>query len=310
MSSKEKIDYNKLNHSLWSKRRKVSEESSKQIWEIFLKTNKFDKLKMNKTKNEKLNRFSNSIESASEWIKTKFALTVDYLTKNGLIKSYEIKSLNLRNLEDPNKTTDQKLGNIIKELRSWLSDDDKLKLDQNVSEWLLDLAKESESANELWEKIKELESENQNLQSELEATEAANEVAEKTVLSRRSASNNIRIWNAIKKINEDDTLDAETKARKILWQANKYVFWWNKSRRKYFGSIKKMDVRDTYFKVVEHIQKSMSDKKTSSREKVALRYIMRQINTAYKNYIEATTISEDVRKQNMRDVNNALASAA
>lgn len=310
MSSKEKIDYNKLNHSLWSKRRKVSEESSKQIWEIFLKTNKFDKLKMNKTKNEKLNRFSNSIESASEWIKTKFALTVDYLTKNGLIKSYEIKSLNLRNLEDPNKTTDQKLGNIIKELRSWLSDDDKLKLDQNVSEWLLDLAKESESANELWEKIKELESENQNLQSELEATEAANEVAEKTVLSRRSASNNIRIWNAIKKINEDDTLDAETKARKILWQANKYVFWWNKSRRKYFGSIKKMDVRDTYFKVVDHIQNSMSDKKTSSREKVALRYIMRQINTAYKNYIEATTISEDVRKQNMRDVNNAMADAA
>ena len=310
MSSKEKIDYNKLNHSLWSKRRKVSEESSKQIWEIFLKTNKFDKLKMNKTKNEKLNRFSNSIESASEWIKTKFALTVDYLTKNGLIKSYEIKSLNLRNLEDPSKTTDQKLGNIIKELRSWLSDDDKLKLDQNVSEWLLDLAKESESANELWEKIKELESENQNLQSELEATEAANEVAEKTVLSRRSASNNIRIWNAIKKINEDDTLDAETKARKILWQANKYVFWWNKSRRKYFGSIKKMDVRDTYFKVVDHIQNSMSDKKTSSREKVALRYIMRQINTAYKNYIEATTISEDVRKQNMRDVNNAMADAA
>lgn len=310
MSSKEKIDYSRLNHSLWSKRKKISEESSKQIWEIFLKTNKFDKLRMNKTKNEKLNRFSNSIESASEWIKTKFALTVDYLTKNGLIKSDQIKSLNLRNLEDPNKTTDQKLGNIIKELRSWLSDDDKLKLDQNVSEWLLDLAKESESANELGEKIKELESENQNLQSELEATEAANEVAEKTVLSRRSASNNIRIWNAIKKINEDDTLDAETKARKILWQANKFVFWWNESRRKYFGSIKKMDVRDTYFKVVEHIQKSMSDKKTSSREKVALRYIMRQINTAYKNYIEATTISEDVRKQNMRDVNNSLASAA
>lgn len=310
MSSKEKIDYSRLNHSLWSKRKKFSEESSKQIWEIFLKTNKFDKLRMNKTKNEKLNRFSNSIESASEWIKTKFALTVDYLTKNGLIKSDQIKSLNLKNLEDPNKTTDQKLGNIIKELRSGLSDVDKLKLDQSVSEWLLDLAKESESANELWEKIKELESENQNLQSELEATEAANEVAEKTVLSRRSASNNIRIWNAIKKINEDDTLDAETKARKILWQANKYVFWWNKSRRKYFGSIKKMDVRDTYFKVVDHIQNSMSDKKTSSREKVALRYIMRQINTAYKNYIEATTISEDVRKQNMRDVNNAMADAA
>ena len=54
----------------------------------------------------------------------------------------------------------------------------------------------------------------------------------------------------------------------------------------------------------------LSYEKTSSREKVALRYIMRQINTAYKNYIEATTISEDVRKQNMRDVNNAMADAA
>jgi hypothetical protein len=38
-----------------------------------------------------------------------------------------------------------------------------------------------------------LVAQNQDLQSELEATEAANEVAEKTVLSRRSTSNNIRI---------------------------------------------------------------------------------------------------------------------
>jgi len=307
MSSKEKIDYSKLNHGLWSKRKAISEEASQKIWDVFLRTNWFEKLRMNKTKNEKLNRFSSSIESASEWIKTKFVLTVNYLTKSGLVKD-QIKSLNLRNLEDSTKTTDQKLENIIKELRSWLSDADKLKLDQNVSEWLLDLAKESESANELWEKIKELEAQNQDLQSELEATEAANEVAEKTVLSRRSTSNNIRIWNAIKKINEDDSLDAETKARKILWQANKYVFWWNKSRRKYFGSIQKMDVKNTYFNVVKHINESIW--KASTREKVALRYIMRQINIAYENYIKASTIPLDDRKRNMKSVNDALASAA
>ena len=191
----EKINYSKLNHSLWSKRKAIPEESSKKIWEIFLRTNKFDKLKKNKTQNEKLDRFSNSIENASEWVKTKFVLTVDYLTKNSLIKSDQIKSLNLKKLEDPNKTTDQKLESIIKDLRSELSDADKLKLDQSVSEWLLDLAKESESANELWKRVKELEIENQNLQTDLEASEAANKVAEETVLSRRSTNGNIRIWN-------------------------------------------------------------------------------------------------------------------
>lgn len=308
MSSKEKIDYNKLNHSLWSKRKKISEESSKQIREIFSRTNKLNNLKLDKTKNDRLNRFSNSIENASEWIKTRFVLTIDYLTKNGLIKVNEIKSLNLKKLEDPNKKADQKLESIIKELISGLSEENKLKLDQSVSEWLLDLAKESESANELWKRVKELENENQNLQNDLEASEATNEIAEKTVLSRRSTNNNIRIWNAIKKLNEDDTLDAETKARKILWQANKYVFWWNKSRRKYFGSIKKMDIKDTYSKVAEHIKKSMWT--ASTKEKVALRYIMKQVNIAYENYIKALNNNENERKQNMRDVNNAMANAA
>jgi hypothetical protein len=37
---------------------------------------------------------------------------------------------------------------------------------------------------------------------------------------------------------------------------------------------------------------------------------MRQINIAYENYIKASTIPLDDRKKNMKDVNDALASAA
>jgi hypothetical protein len=46
---------------------------------------------------------------------------------------------------------------------------------------------------------------------------------------------------------------------------------------------------------------------SEAREKVAIRYIMRQINKAYKDYIDATNISEETRKQNMKDINMAMA---
>ena len=42
------------------------------------------------------------------------------------------------------------------------------------------------------------------------------------------------------------------------------------------------------------------------KEKVAIRYIMRQVNTAYKTYIDATNISEETRKQNMKDINQKM----
>jgi hypothetical protein len=34
---------------------------------------------------------------------------------------------------------------------------------------------------------------------------------------------------------------------------------------------------------------------------------MRQVNKAYKDYIDATNISENTRRQNMRDINKAMA---
>ena len=49
------------------------------------------------------------------------------------------------------------------------------------------------------------------------------------------------------------------------------------------------------------------DASTDDGEKVAIRYIMRQVNKAYKDYLDVTNISEDTRKQNMRDINMKMA---
>lgn len=301
------IDYSKLNHTLWSKRKQISEDTSKRIGEIFLKSNSFDKMWAS-NKEKKLDRFTSSLEGATEWVKTRFALTVNYLTEKGLIKSEKIKSLKLKNLEDFNKTSNEKLENIINDLKSWLSDTDRRDVDQHVSEWLIDLAEESESANELWKKVKELDIQNQDLQNELDAADTANEIVESAILSKWSLNNNIRKAFALKKINEDNSLSAEQKAREVLWQANKYVIWWRKKRKRYFGSLEKMNVNRAYFRAANSIRESI--KKASTREKVALRMILKQVDAAYESYIKATTIDKDTRKQYMRDVNNSMASAA
>ncbi len=314
MASKEKIDYSGLNTSIQSKRVKITKTTAQHIWEVFLKSNGREKKKVD-FKAENLNRFASSIENASDWVKTKFAITVNYLVTSGLITKDHIKSLKLRSLklssledERSRKSADRKLQLIIDELKDKLSPEDKQKLEQHTSEYLLNIANESETADELWEKIKELKTENQDLKDELDASEAMNEIVEKSILSRRSINNTIRMWNAIRKINEDTSLDPVEKACRILWQANKYVFWWNKRRRKYFGNIKNMNVNKTYLKAVDNIKKSIAT--AEWKEKVALRYIMKQINKAYENYIERTKIPEDIRKENQRDVDRELAKAA
>lgn len=306
-NSKNTIDYSRLNMGIQSKRVKITEATAQQIWEVFLRSNGLDTRKRDNSKTEKLNRFASSIESASDWVKTRFAITVNYLVTNGLISKDQIKSLKLRRLED-STSADKKLQLIMNELKDKLSPENKQKLEQHTSEYLLNIANESETADELWKKINDLKTENQDLKDELDASEAMNEIVEKTILSRRSTSNTIRMWNAIRKINENTSLDPVEKACRVLRQANKYVFWWNKRRRKYFGNIKNMNVNKAYFNAVDSIKKSIAT--AEWKEKVALRYIMKQVNKAYENYIKHTNISEDIRKGNQRVVDSELAKAA
>ena len=306
-NSKNTIDYSRLNMSIQSKRVKITEATAQQIWEVFLRSNGLDTRKRDNSKTEKLNRFASSIESASDWVKTRFAITVNYLVTNGLISKDQIKSLKIKRLED-STSADKKLQLIMNELKDKISPENKQKLEQHTSEYLLNIANESETADELWKKINDLKTENQDLKDELDASEAMNEIVEKTILSRRSTSNTIRMWNAIRKINEDTSLDPVEKACRVLWQANKYVFWWNKRRRKYFGNIKNMNVNKAYFNAVDSIKKSIAT--AEWKEKVALRYIMKQVNKAYENYIKHTNISEDIRKGNQRVVDSELAKAA
>ena len=233
MSNPNTIDYSNLNKSLQPKRKinSITTDVAKAIWDVFLESNGFDSRKRSSTKTNKLNQFSNSIEGASEWTKANFILTIDYLKKNNLLNTSKIKSLRLRSLEDETKTQDEKLSNILDELTKDLPEDDRLKLEKHVSKWLINLSKEADSADKLWEKITDLEQQNSDLKNELDALDAVTEVSEKAVLKRRSKYKMIRIWNSIKNIN-DSTLDPETKARKILWQANSFAI---------FGSWKRFD---------------------------------------------------------------------
>ena len=69
---------------------------------------------------------------------------------------------------------------------------------------------------------------------------------------------------------------------------------------------KKIDVNKEYKEAANNLKEKMNNA-SKAKEKVAIRYIMRQINTAYKNYIDATNISEEIRKQNMMDINTKMA---
>jgi len=69
---------------------------------------------------------------------------------------------------------------------------------------------------------------------------------------------------------------------------------------------KKIDINKEYVEAVNKLKEKMSNTKLA-KEKVAIRYIMRQVNIAYKDYIDATNISEETRRQNMKDINMAMA---
>ncbi len=307
MSNPNTIDYSNLNKSLQPKRKidGIKTNVAKAIWDVFLKSNGFDSRKKGTTKTNKLNQFSSKIEGASEWMKSNFILAINYLSKNNLIKTDKVKSLKLNVLEDETKTSDEKLSNILDELVQALPEADRLKLDQDVSKWLLNLSDESRKAWELWDRITNLEQENSDLKNELDAV---TEVSERAVLTRRSRYKMIRVWNSIKNINNNSSLDPETKARKILWQANSFAIFgsWKRFDWIYNKLPLKFDVKKEYEKSVSKLMRKM-DESSDDGEKVAIRYIMRQVNKAYKDYIDATNISEETRKQNMRDINMKMA---
>ena len=65
------------------------------------------------------------------------------------------------------------------------------------------------------------------------------------------------------------------------------------------------EYKDTVVKLKEKMDKSSND-----GEKVAIRYIMKHVNKSYEDYIKATTISDNERKSNMRQINEKMVKAA
>lgn len=306
MANYDTINYSNLNKSLnlkWERLKDITKKVSENIWKVFLETNE-RKYEKNKSMQNKINKLSDNIENASEWMKANFILTVDYLLKNKLLKTDKIKSLKLRAIEDDSKTNDEKLESILIELKKDLSEANKLKLDQHISQWLLNLSKEADSADKLWEKITNLEQENADLKSELDASDTINQIALESSISRWSTNNISRIWNYIKKLNEDNSISPEKKARKILIAANSYRLWWIWTR---FSTklFRRFDVNKEYSKAVERLSK-LADK-ANDKKKLSIVYVMKQINKAHTKYIEETSINESTKKANVRNIYNKIA---
>ena len=308
MSDPNKLDYSNLNKSLQPKRKinVITTDTAQKIWEVFLNwaTRKW-------TKQERLDTLSSQIENWSENMKIRLVLTIDYLSKEWLLKSESIKSLSTNQIKKIAWSNwDEKIQNIIKYLvNDWrkkgeeLTSEQREKLNQAVMEWMekhyWDLA-EKEDISE------ELKARNEELEEELNASDAANEVVESAILKRRSRNNMIRVWKSIENINNSN-LDPVTKARKVLWQANTFAVFGTWKRFDWINKLpKKIDVNKEYREAVDNLKEKM-DNTSEAREKVAIRYIMRQINKAYKDYIDATNITEETRKQNMRDINMKIA---
>jgi len=308
MSNPNTIDYSNLNKSLQPKRKinNITTNIAQEIWEVFLNW-----ASRKGTKQERLDALSSQVEKWSENMKIRLTLTIDYLSKEWLLKPEAIKTLStdgIKRIEWSN--WDEKIQNIIKYLvDKWrkkgneLTMEQKEKLNQYVIDWLDEhywkLA-ENEDISE------ELKSRNDELEQELNASEAANEVVESAVLKRWSRNNMIRVWKSIENINNSD-LDTVTKARKVLWQANSFALFGTWKRFDWINKLPhKIDINKEYVEAVDNLKEKMNNA-SEAREKVAIRYIMRQINKAYKDYIDATNISEETRKQNMKDINMAMA---
>lgn len=304
------LDYSNLNKSLQPKNSgllEIKKDTVEAIWKVFLQSNGLN-IEENmgsgkiRRRNERMNEFANNIEGASDWMKSNFMITVNYLVKNKLIWNEKIKSLRLAELEKESTNEDKKLENILNELTKDMSESDKLKLDQHVSMELLNLSKESKKSSELWKQIEDLQNENKDLRDELMTSDTAREIALNSSLSPWSIHNSNRIWSAIKNIREDNSLDKEEKARKILLRANSYIVFgtWISINLRRILPFGKFDVNKEYAKVIDKLNKKVEN--ATDKEKLAIMSILDEIDKAHKEYIEATNISDDEKKENKKRI--------
>ena len=305
-SSMEDINY--LSKSLKTKRPigSIQEKTAEELCKVFLGDAKSKRA-------DKLNALSDSLRNWPENMKIKLILTIDHLSNEWLLKAESIKSLSADSIRRIAWAKEEdKIQNIINYLVNngrkkgeKLTTDQKEKLHQAVMEWMekhyWDLAKKDDESEEL-------KTRNEELEEELKASEAANEVVEASVLTRRSRNNTIRVWKSIETINVNKKwLDPATKARKVLWQANNFAVFGSWKRFDWVNKLpRKFDIKEEYNHVVEKLSTKMENTK-NPKEKIAIRYIMRQVNKAYTDYIDAISIDEETRRWNMKNINMKMA---
>ena len=231
-----------------------------------------------------------------------------------LLKTEKIKSLHLTELgkdlnseDSESNVGDKRLQKILDELTKDMPESAKLALDKHVNMELLNLNTKGKNAEELEWKVNELEQENKALQADLDAVNAGFEVMERDSRSRWSLRNTERVANAIHKLNENkNRLSQEEITRRVLRQADKFVFRWDTKTRRVFKHFNRMDVNKQYNKVSDKMDKKL--KSAKGKELLTIRRIQIEVNKAHNNYINE--IRKETKRSNVRKVNFAMANAA
>lgn len=296
-------DYSDLNTALKTKMHIewITDWISKQIWELFLTNTR------SKDKNQNnIDSLAKHLENISEAAKTEFLIKVQYLIDNNFLKAGSIKTIKIKDLEK--KEPDEKLNFIINQLidKAGLNDDQKKALAAHTTKALTNVYKTATDVivdnQKLQEKVNNLENDNEDLQSEIDAMEGWFETAEDAILQRRRFVNKYRmIWNKIKQIVDKEWINS-TNFNRILQNANLVTH--NLPWRLFHQVIhlRWKDVHDNYKNVVDNLKTMISDNETNAETKIAIHYIMKQLNVAYEQYIEATVVNKEQRKQNMKDI--------
>ena len=301
------LDYSDLNTALKTKIKInwVTEGIAQQIWDLFLTS----KAKTT-VQNDKIDSLAQHLENASEAAKTEFLIKIQYLIDKRFLKANKIGWLKLKDLN--NKEPDEKLKFIVNQLVNdiKLNNTQKKELEEHTTKALGDhyqkATDEIVDNQKLQEKIQNLESDNEDLQSEINAMENGFNVAENIALKRKRFVNKYRmIWNKIKRINENEW-NSEDNFNRILQNANlvTHSLVWRWFQRVIH---RKWNVHENYRKVVNNLKEAI--KTANDETKMAIHYIMKQLNIAYNKYIKHDIVDIKERKQNMKDIYNWMAAA-
>ena len=275
----------------------ISTNVANTIWQLFLEKN-HGTIKNNNDKKAKVIELANKLKGLSNEKKVQLIITVNLLKNKKMLNPTSIKQIKI---EWDN--ADDIVDNII---HSLMPQDAGLQANLND-----DVIK---SMNEFYRNNYEgvtdlmLTRANEHLKMRAKAAEKTNRIAENVVIWNKWWINRVkRVAHGISTTMSNKKLNPEEKARTIIRKASSLQsgIW----RSRLIRMLRKMDVNQWYKYAAEALKDKMRNKPTDE-EKVAIRFIMKNLNEVYKEYRESSQVSDSQLDDNMQDIDSSMLSAA